>query len=643
MVTWMAYAAGVACLLAAGALSLDKLCERVGFPRRFAWLAGLTLALLVPLMASPPEPEGSVETVSVAGTVAADVAPRSIDAVRPGSPIGATVAGGEAAAAGETAAAGPGATDRAALTLWGFASLAALILIGTVLVAAALARRRWDRRWIAGEDVYVSRRFGPALVGVARPAIVIPRWVFRLGDAVGATVVRHEREHARAWDHLALLYSGLVVAAMPWNPAAWWMLLRLRTAVEIDCDRRVVASGIPAAEYGDLLLDIGSGRPVQPFFATTLVGSQSMLERRLKAMRNQGIKVRKSALLLLGCTAVAAMAVACGVPAPKGIAPAVNEALEDPAEAAAEVADEAGAPQAVAPPSRPGRPTVAVAETPPQPAVGQDGDIVIRGINKAPVVHLSADIVARDPLVLVDGILLDGGLTALLAGEPLDIQWVGFSRDPQLIPELGDQASRGMVVIGTAGGQTVEGRAVSGELWRRMQARPSSFQSTIDRLRPLTSRQLPLDLRPLTSRQPPLDLRRLMSRQPPLDLRPLMSRQPPLDLRPLTSRQLPLDLRPLMSRQLPLDLRPLTSRQLPLDLRPLMSRQLPLDLRPLTSRQLPLEARLRLQSGIDRLQSDIDRLQSGIDRLKLQISRLEPPRSVEKPTPPAERPQRWYR
>ena len=504
MVTWMAYAAGVACLLAAGALSLDKLCERVGFPRRFVWLAGLTLAFLVPLTASPPEPEGSVETVAVAATVAADVAPRSIDAVRPGSPIGATVADGEAAAAG------PRATDRAALALWGFASLAALILICTVLVVVALARRRWDRRRIAGEDVYVSRRFGPALVGVARPAIVIPRWVVRLGDAVGATVVRHEREHARARDHLALLYSGCVVAAMPWNPAVSWMFLRLRTALEIDCDRRVLASGIPAAEYGDLLLDIGSGRPAQPFFAATLVGSESMLERRLKAMRNQGIKVRKSALLLFGCIAMAATAVACGVPAPKGIAPAVNEALEDPAEAAAEVVDEAGTPQAVAPPSGAGQPAVAVAETPPQPAVGQDGDIVIRGINKAPVVHLSADIVAQDPLVLVDAILLDGGLPALLAGEPLDLQWVGFSRDPQLIPELGDQASRGMVIIGTAGGQTMEGRAVSGELWRRMQARPS-LQSTIDRLRPLTSRQLPLDLRPLTSRQLPLDLRPLTS------------------------------------------------------------------------------------------------------------------------------------
>lgn len=216
MVTWMAYAAGVACLLAAGALSLDKLCERVAFPRRFVWLTALTLALLVPLMASPPEPQGG------AGTMTAEVARRGVDADQPNSPIGRTVAGGDPATAG------PGPMDRAALTLWGFASLAV---------------------------------FDP--------------------DRHEATVVRHEREHARAWDHLALLNSALIVAAMPWNPVVWWMWLRLRTAVEIDCDRRVLASGIPVAEYGDLLLDIGAGRPAQPFFATTLVGSKSMLERRL--------------------------------------------------------------------------------------------------------------------------------------------------------------------------------------------------------------------------------------------------------------------------------------------------------------------------------------------------------------------------
>ena len=444
MVTWMAYATGVTCLLAAGALSLDTLCRRVSLPRRFAWLAGLTLALLVPLTASAPGPGGGEETDAGAGTMAADGAPHGVDPAQAG-PIGRSKAGGK------TGTNGRGPTDRTVLTLWSVASLTALILIGTVLVAAALARRRWDRRRIGGEDVYVSRSFGPALVGVLKPAIVIPRWVVRLGDVAGATVVRHEREHARACDHLALLYSALVVAAVPWNPVVWWMLLRLRTAVEIDCDRRVLASGIPAAEYGDLLLDVGSRRPAQPFFATTLVGPQRLLERRLKAMRNQGVRVQKSALLLSGCTALATTAVACAVPAPQGIGPTVKEALEGSAEA--------------------------VAENPPSLPVDQEGRVVIRGINKAPVVSLDADIVATDPLVLVDGFLLGGGLAELLAGEPLDMQWVGFSRNPELFPELGEQAStRGTVAIGTPDWQREGERAVSLDVWRRIHNESATYR-----------------------------------------------------------------------------------------------------------------------------------------------------------------------
>lgn len=55
MLAWMAYAAGVAGLLAAGGLALDRLCESLGWPRRLPWLAALTLALVIPLTARPPE------------------------------------------------------------------------------------------------------------------------------------------------------------------------------------------------------------------------------------------------------------------------------------------------------------------------------------------------------------------------------------------------------------------------------------------------------------------------------------------------------------------------------------------------------------------------------------------------------------
>lgn len=512
MVTWMTYAAGVAGLLAAGAFSLDRLCEKANLPRRFAWLAAMTLALLVPLFASPPELNSTMAAPAATGAVKADAAPRTPDAVPPGGTIGETVATGEAVAAG------PATTGRAVLAVWGFASLAALILMCTVLTAATLARGRWDRRRIAGEDVYVSSGFGPAVVGVARPAIVIPSWVVRLGEAVGATVVRHEREHVRAWDHLALLYSGFVVAAMPWNPALWWMFMRLRTAVEIDCDRRVLASGIPVTDYGDLLLDIGSGRPARPFFALTLVGSESMLERRLNAMRNRRDKARKSVLALsvlalLGCLALAAVVAACELAAPTGIVPAVNGVLEEAAPAAVEARDNADTP-AEAPPDQPGIPTVEAmlaatdenghirirgisksprpsltpdkgspswgVSMPPQMSeswqrmarsidaealrfdegILEEGGALIRGINRFPSVRLSAESAARDPIILIDGVPLDGGLEALLAREPFHIGTIVYFRDPprRFAEEFGDAASGGIVFVNTKGSPSGEVR-----------------------------------------------------------------------------------------------------------------------------------------------------------------------------------------
>lgn len=459
MVTWMTYAAGVAGLLAAGAFSLDRLCEKANLPRRFAWLAAMTLALLVPLFASAPEPNSTMAAPAATGAVKANAAPRTLDAVPPGGTIGETVAAGEAVGTG------PATTERAVLAVWGFASLAALILMCTVLTAATLARKRWDRRRIAGEDVYVSSGFGPAVVGVARPAIVIPGWVVRLGEAVGATVVRHEREHVRAWDHLALLYSGFVLAAMPWNPALWWMFMRLRTAVEIDCDRRVLASGIPVTDYGDLLLDIGSGRPARPFFALTLVGSESMLERRLKAMRNRRDKARKSVLALLGCLALAAVVAACELAAPTGIVPAVNGVLEEAAPATVEARDNADTP-AEAPPDQPGIPTVAAMLA----ATDEDGQIRIRGISDSPRLSLTPDLVARDPLVLVDGALLDGGLRELLASEPLDIEGIGYNRNPRMFGEFGDVVWRGIVIIRTKGSPSwgVSMPPQMSESWQRM-------------------------------------------------------------------------------------------------------------------------------------------------------------------------------
>ena len=109
----------------------------------------------------------------------------------------------------------------------------AVVVAGFLAVGGLALERIFERCGLAAA-VRVARSAhldgnGPALGGFLRPAVVIPRWILSLDARTLATVVRHEREHARVGDHLLLLYSGLVAAAFPWSPAVWWMCSRLRT------------------------------------------------------------------------------------------------------------------------------------------------------------------------------------------------------------------------------------------------------------------------------------------------------------------------------------------------------------------------------------------------------------------------------
>ena len=116
-----------------------------------------------------------------------------------------------------------------------------------VLVHRPVARRTGSPPLAAsdqvdGTDVYVSRLLRPR-PGRDRGAEATGRrslhGSWRLEPAARATILRHEQEHARARDHLTLLYAGLVLQQLfPWNPAIWWMCRRLRAAVELDCDQR---------------------------------------------------------------------------------------------------------------------------------------------------------------------------------------------------------------------------------------------------------------------------------------------------------------------------------------------------------------------------------------------------------------------
>ena len=316
MIAWMMYAALVAGIVAVGGLAMERLAAAMGRPRRIAWLAALALAVVIPLTGGRRE----APTVSAAAVELGTTEP----AVTPGAPGGDFWSAMPALPIPESMADG-----RIALFGWGAGSLAALAMLAGVLVQVARGRRRWDRARVHGAEVYVSRRFGPALVGVARPEVVIPAWVLDLDPGAREAIIRHEAEHARARDHLVLLCGGLVLAAFPWSPAIWWMYRRLRAAVELDCDQRVLASGIRVADYGDVLLGAGCRSRGRWGFSPAMGQPESLLERRLKTMSETGRKPSGGYAALLAAVAVGALVAACDTPVPTELREAFEEVMAD--------------------------------------------------------------------------------------------------------------------------------------------------------------------------------------------------------------------------------------------------------------------------------------------------------------------------
>ena len=310
--SWMLYALLVGALLAAAARFLEEVCRLSGAPVRFVWLGALfaTLALvaLAPLRTSAPEPRliapslaipSPSETDNRAETATRASLARALHAARSAlaQPLRAAAAFGEGRS-GRTLAGG-----------WIALSLFLLTAAAATVLRARQARRAWPLREIAGTPVRVAPKTGPAVLGLHRPEVVVPEWLLHATPEEQRLVVLHEREHIRARDPLLLAAGCLSVALIPWNPLAWWMLFRLRLAVELDCDVRVLRGGVRPHAYGSLLIDMAGRGPGLSLGVPALAGSPSTLERRLRAMTTRSPRfaaARASALGALGLTVLVA-------------------------------------------------------------------------------------------------------------------------------------------------------------------------------------------------------------------------------------------------------------------------------------------------------------------------------------------------
>jgi beta-lactamase regulating signal transducer with metallopeptidase domain len=168
--------------------------------------------------------------------------------------------------------------------------LGSLIVLGVFGVSYVRIRRRvsqWPVQHVADVDARIAPSAGPAVVGLAPPQIILPAWLLARSSEEQTLVVTHEMEHVRAGDPWLLIGACAALVLFPWNPALWFAFSRLQLAVELDCDRRVLKRGVPAAKYGALLIEISSLRVTLPSAMPAFSHNSSYLERRLLAMTSR--------------------------------------------------------------------------------------------------------------------------------------------------------------------------------------------------------------------------------------------------------------------------------------------------------------------------------------------------------------------
>ncbi|MYC86876.1 MAG: TonB family protein [Gemmatimonadales bacterium] len=307
VIAWIGYCLLISGLLALAALASERALGHFRKPVRWAWFAAIAGSVTVPVVAffapgflpgfgvSPAAPAVGLSGLAVA-TTAAEL------------PAAAGAAGGvfDAAAVGTVLG-------------WGWLALAIAMVgyLGRIYARLRSEMRTWRPGRVAGSPVMISEERGPAVVGIRRSVVVMPRWIPELDDRLLRLVFLHEREHQRAGDHRLFAAAVTALVLMPWNPVVWWQLSRLRLAIEFDCDRRVLGRGESRRDYADALITVGSRVSGSLLAAAAFAERKPAVERRLRRMTEPPANMRL--LRTLGASGLAMVAVlfVLGCPGPE--------------------------------------------------------------------------------------------------------------------------------------------------------------------------------------------------------------------------------------------------------------------------------------------------------------------------------------
>jgi TonB family protein len=292
--SWMLYTALVGVLLTLAALGFDRVAVARARPARMIWFAALLLSVALPV-----------------GRAAVQLMP---DRTTPVQIIPFTVTVQAPVVAARASMWSRENVDRALLLAWCVLSALLLLRLARSVLILRRTRAAWAATELDGTTVRLSRNVGPAVIGLRSMDVVLPEWILSLDAPLRAIVLRHEEEHRSARDPYLLFGAALAVAMMPWNVALWLQARRLRLAIELDCDARVLRAHPSTERYGMLMLTIAQRRSVGPtLFSPMLTEPTTLLERRILAMRPTTRRLARATVYGGSSLAVAAIAFACSL------------------------------------------------------------------------------------------------------------------------------------------------------------------------------------------------------------------------------------------------------------------------------------------------------------------------------------------
>jgi hypothetical protein len=309
-IAWMIYVLLVGVLLTVGAACVEDVMRAAKLPTRWVWaaallatvgFAGYALRNFTAPAATVSQINANVGTVVNVPTQSPHGLAVSIDAMRAG------IARVTARSVSAISVHVPSKVVMAALAVWAAVSVVLLLVHIGVSARVIRQRRAWPIADLPGGTARVAPALGPAVIGLASPEIVVPEWLLEKSKEEQRLVMVHEQEHIAAHDQFLPLGALLVATLLPWHPAVWWSLARLRLAVELDCDARVLRRGERAQPYGALLIDIAARCGGHRAGAVALADHPSHLERRILAMTPR--TSRFSRVRAVAFVAVAALAV----------------------------------------------------------------------------------------------------------------------------------------------------------------------------------------------------------------------------------------------------------------------------------------------------------------------------------------------